>query len=154
MNMKRHPPGVIRDPLRLHLVHVGKSKDQPFWRAAHRCVLQKNKFFPGRWQLMAEQGNCREIIVTWPKYHVVGRWYTGRKICQIWAEWAVYVDCHLQKGWFSGFPICTRWSLNGSRMTLAGWRFMFIFFWWIILSNEVCTMSWSTSRFPKTGNWK
>ena len=27
-----------------------------------------------------------------------GRWYTGRKIRQIWAEWAVCVGCYLQNG--------------------------------------------------------
>ena len=29
---------------------------------------------------------------------------------------------------FFYFTICTRWSLNGSRMTPGGWRFMFFFF--------------------------
>ena len=57
-----------------------------------------------------------------------GRWYTGRKIRQIWAEWAVYVGCQLQKGWFFDLAICTSWSLNGSRMTPGRWRFMFFFF--------------------------
>ena len=29
--MKRHLPGVIRDPFKLQLVHIAKSKNQPFW---------------------------------------------------------------------------------------------------------------------------
>ena len=37
-----------------------------------------------------------------------GRWYTGRKIRQIWAEWAVHVGCQLKKGWSFYFPIGTR----------------------------------------------
>ena len=44
---------------------------------------------------------------------------------------AVFSACvppALQKGWFFYFPICTRWSLNGSRMTPDRWRFMFFFF--------------------------
>ena len=57
-----------------------------------------------------------------------GRWYTGRKNRQIWAELAVHVGYHLQKGWFFYFLICTRWSLNGSQMTPDRWRFMFFFF--------------------------
>ena len=32
MHMKCHLPGVIWDPFRLHLVHIGKLKNQPFWR--------------------------------------------------------------------------------------------------------------------------
>ena len=27
-----------------------------------------------------------------------GRWYTGKKLHQIWAEWAVHASCYLQKG--------------------------------------------------------
>ena len=66
-----------------------------------------------------------------------GRWYTGRKIRQIWAELAVHVGYHLQKGWFFYFLICTRWSLNGSQMIPDRWRFMFFFFCWSTPSNDV-----------------
>ena len=27
-----------------------------------------------------------------------GQWYAGRKLRQIWAEWAVHANCYLQKG--------------------------------------------------------
>ena len=32
-----------------------------------------------------------------------GRWYTGKKIRQIWAEWAVCISCYLQKPWSKDF---------------------------------------------------
>ena len=37
--------------------------------------------------------------------HMEGRWYTGRKLHQIWADWAVYARCYLQKGMTFHFNI-------------------------------------------------
>ena len=32
-----------------------------------------------------------------------GWWYKGRIVYQIWAEWAKFVNCYLQKDWISDF---------------------------------------------------
>ena len=37
--------------------------------------------------------------------HMEGRWYTDRKLHQIWADWAVYARCYLQKGMTVHFNI-------------------------------------------------
>ena len=37
--------------------------------------------------------------------HMEGRWYTGRKLHQIWADWAVHARCYLQKGMTFHFNI-------------------------------------------------
>ena len=37
--------------------------------------------------------------------HMEGRWYTGRKLYQIWADWAVHARCYLQKGMTFHFNI-------------------------------------------------
>ena len=74
MNMECHLPEVIWDPFRIHLIHIGKSKNQSFWKG-----------------------------------HTT---YTA----------------HSAQIWFFDFPICTRWSQNGSQMTSGRWRSMFIIF--------------------------
>ena len=38
--------------------------------------------------------------------HMEGRWYTGRKLHQISADWAVHARCYLQKGVTFHFNIC------------------------------------------------
>ena len=44
--MKPHLPGAIWDAFRLHLVHIGKSKNQPFWRAGGTQAEKSAKFGP------------------------------------------------------------------------------------------------------------
>ena len=58
-------------------------------------------------------------------------------VCPNLANFSACVPLASQKGCFFYFPICRRWSLNGSWMSPGGWRFMLFFFCWIILSNEV-----------------
>ena len=33
-------------------------------------------------------------------------WYTGRIVHQLWAEWAVHVNCYLQNGFMNFFVFC------------------------------------------------
>ena len=65
-----------------------------------------------------------------------GRWYTGQKIRQIWAEWAVCVNSYLKKGWLIFFPIGKKWTLNRSQMIPGKWHWKFIPFAQLTLPME------------------
>ena len=47
------------------------SGSSPKQDISHRCVLQKNKLFPGRFPIQPSAANGRERICFSPKYHVV-----------------------------------------------------------------------------------
>ena len=57
-----------------------------------------------------------------------GRWYTGKIICQIWAEWAVCLDSYLWKGWMFYLSMGKKLTSSWSTMTPDRWYQKFFFF--------------------------
>ena len=57
-----------------------------------------------------------------------GRWYTGKIICQIWAEWAVCLDSYLWKGWMFYLSIGKKLTSSRSTTTPDRWYQKFFFF--------------------------
>ena len=57
-----------------------------------------------------------------------GRWYTGKIICQIWAEWAVCLDSYLWKGWMFYLLIGKKLTSSRSTTTPDRWYQKFFFF--------------------------
>ena len=66
-----------------------------------------------------------------------GRWYTGKIICQIWAEWAVCLDSYLWKGWMFYLLIGKKLTSSRSTTTPDRWYQKFFFFLPTGTSNDV-----------------
>ena len=68
-------------------VGKGSSEEKKYQR------ILTSKFVKGMfmWFKIAQNKKIHGAILE-------GRWYTGRKLRQIWAEWAVHASCYLQKG--------------------------------------------------------
>ena len=49
--------------------------------------------------------NCEKGNILASTFWDEGWWYIGRKLCQIWAEWAVHASWYLQKGWSKDFHL-------------------------------------------------
>ena len=56
-----------------------------------------------------------------------GRWYTGKIICQIWAEWAVCLDSYLWKGWMFYLSIGKKPPVDPQRPQIGGIKSSFFF---------------------------
>ena len=66
-----------------------------------------------------------------------GRWYTGKIIRQIWAEWAVCLNSYLWKGWMFYLSMGKKWISSGSTTIPDRWYQKFFFFWLTGTSNDV-----------------
>ena len=62
-----------------------------------------------------------------------GRWYTGKIIRQIWAEWAVCLHSYLWKGWMFYLSMGQKWIPSGSTTIPDRWYQKFFFFGWLAL---------------------
>ena len=71
--------------IRITQVGKGSSEEKKYQR------ILTSKFVMGMfmWFKIAQNKKIHGVILE-------GRWYTGRKLRQIWAEWAVCVSCYLQ----------------------------------------------------------
>ena len=56
-----------------------------------------------------------------------GWWYTGKLICQIWAEWAVCLNRYLWKGWMFYLSMGKKWISSGSTTIPDRWYWKFFF---------------------------
>ena len=56
-----------------------------------------------------------------------GWWYTGRKIRQIWAEWAVCIICYLQNGFVNFFVFCNFESHKHPNNKFSSQNFLLLF---------------------------
>ena len=64
-----------------------------------------------------------------------GWWYTGRKIHQIWAEWAVCVGCYLQNGSVNISVFCNFESHKHTHNKFWSQNLLIIFSLWATLTN-------------------
>ena len=80
-----------------------------------------------------------------------GRWYTGKIICQIWAEWAVCLDSYLWKGWMFYLLIGKKLTSSRSTTTPDRWYQKFFLFGRLALPM-MCrrTVNWLLSIFKKS----
>ena len=67
-----------------------------------------------------------------------GLWYTGKIIRQMWAEWAVYLNSYLWKGWMFYLSMGKKRTPSRSRTIPDRWYWKFFFFWPTGTSNDVC----------------
>ena len=74
-----------------------------------RACIDTKKKLPSTSLVKMAQGTFIEAQITNMEIirhaHMEGRWYTGRKLHQIWADWAVHARCYLQKGMTFHFNI-------------------------------------------------
>ena len=82
--------------IRKYLLHTQGGKDNSEGKKVQQSLTSKLSIGMFIWFKIVKIKRIHEAILE-------GWWYTGRIIHQLWAEWAVCVNCYLQNGFVNFF---------------------------------------------------
>ena len=104
-----------------------RGPDTHHWK----CQLAKNKelSIPPIWVCWGPTRNSffTHRQIKHPPFFE-GRWYTGKIIHQIWAEWAVCLNSYIWKGWMFYLSMGKKWISSGSTTIPDRWYWKLFFF--------------------------